>query len=147
MTSEHLKHSGAEGVDVHGDGKTFPLFGVVLLYWCVAWRSLAYRSARLGIAIGCILLGIAEVYEHGVTMTEHHIGRFEVEMQHFVVVHEREGCRHLTRVAQRVGFGQTAFADDEVVKTSSVKICHRVIDGVVFRPRLSHTYDVGMMKL
>lgn len=66
------------------------------------------------------------------TMFEHHIGRFEVKMQHLVVMHEHEGCCHLTRVTQRVGFSQATFAQDKVIKTSSVKIFHGVIDRVVF---------------
>ena len=121
---------------------------VGLLYRRISRRTHSYRRARFRLAGCCILLCESEIYEDCLAVLfYHHILGLDVQMQHPVPVHIRQGLSHILHHAESLRLIQPSLLLDIFVKIHALDILHDIIRRVVLIKHVEYFHDVGMIQL
>ncbi|OIQ68346.1 hypothetical protein GALL_500640 [mine drainage metagenome] len=95
-----------------------------------------------------------KVDQHGpVVRGDKDVGRFDVQMQHFVLVDHAQATQHFFkqrtdgRLTKHFGLLEVACNDDEFLQAGPLKIVHHHVNGVVFLKKIKHAHHCRMGNL
>ena len=148
LSCEHLIYRRTESIDVKRNGERAVLMIVGLLYRRISRRTHSYRRARFRLAGCSVLLCKSKIYEDCLAVIfYHHILGLDVQMQHPVTVHIRQGIPHIIHYAESLRLIQPSLLLDIIVKIHTLDILHDIIRRVVLIKHVEHFHDVWMIQL